>query len=209
MSKNAERLTEAARLEKLWSGEFGDAYVNRNRSAGNTRELFWRKMMAELDAQTLLEVGCNIGANLQWIAACRPAGHLYGVDVNSRALNELHRNLLEVNALRALGRQLPFRDQCFDMVFTIGVLIHQPEDTLPLVMAEIVRCSRRYVLCGEYFAEETTEVSYRGQMRALFKRNYGRIYQTLFPELRVIKRGFLGREDGWDDVTYWAFQKDE
>ena len=105
------------------------------------------------------------------------------------------------------GRELPFRDRWFDLVFTMGVLIHQPESTLPLVMAEIVRCSRRYVLCGEYFAEQTIEVPYRNQSGALFKRNYGRIYQELFPELRLIQRGFLGRDEGWDDVTHWMFEK--
>jgi spore coat polysaccharide biosynthesis protein SpsF len=105
------------------------------------------------------------------------------------------------------GRELPFRDRWFDLVFTMGVLIHQPEITLPLVMAEIVRCSRRNVLCGEYFAEQTTEVPYRNQSSALFKRNYGGIYQELFPELRLLCQGFFSRDEGWDDITYWAFEK--
>jgi pseudaminic acid biosynthesis-associated methylase len=198
---------EAVRLEQLWSGEFGDAYVERNRVAGNAREPFWQKVLAEYDVQTVLEVGCNIGANLRWIAALRPRQQVYGVDINLKALNELRRTLLDVNAMWSPGRELPFRDRWFDLVFTMGVLIHQPESTLPLVMAEIVRCSRRYILCGEYFAEQTTEVPYRNQSGALFKRNYGRIYQELFPELRLIQRGFLGRDEGWDDVTYWVFEK--
>jgi len=198
---------EAIRLEKMWSGEFGDAYVERNRVAGNVREPFWQKVLTEFSAQTVLEVGCNIGANLRWIAALRPPQQVYGVDINLKALNELRRTLPDVNAMWSPGRELPFRDRWFDLVFTMGVLIHQPETTLPLVMAEIVRCSRRYVLCGEYFAEQTIEVPYRNQSGALFKRNYGRIYQELFPELRLIQQGFLGRDEGWDDVTHWLFEK--
>jgi pseudaminic acid biosynthesis-associated methylase len=198
---------EAIRLEKLWSSEFGDAYVERNRAAGNKREPFWQKVLDEFSAQTVLEVGCNIGANLRWIAALRPPQQVYGVDINLKALNELRRTMPDVNAIWSPGRELPFRDRWFDLVFTMGVLIHQPESTLPLVMAEIVRCSRRYVLCGEYFAEQTIEVPYRNQSGALFKRNYGRIYQELFPELRLIQRGFLGRDEGWDDVTHWMFEK--
>jgi hypothetical protein len=112
-----------------------------------------------------------------------------------------------VNALHAQARNLPYRDGWFDLTFTMGVLIHQPPETLPLVMSEIVRCSRRYVLCGEYFAEEPTEVAYRGQTGALFKRNFGAYYQQLFPELRQLKTGFLSREQGWDDVTYCLFEK--
>jgi len=54
--------SESKRLEALWSGEFGDAYVERNRAAGNIREPFWQKVLTEFAAQTVLEVGCNIGA---------------------------------------------------------------------------------------------------------------------------------------------------
>jgi len=198
---------ETKRLEHLWSGGFGDAYVDRNRAAGVRREPFWQAILAEFPAQNVLEVGCNIGANLRWIATYRPPHHVYGVDINLRALAELRQALPNVNTLWGLARELPFRDRWFDLVFTMGVLIHQPESTLLLVMEEIVRCSRRYILCGEYYAEHTTEVLYRGQTGALFKRDYGRIYQELFPGLQLRKQAFLGRDEGWDDVTYWMFEK--
>jgi hypothetical protein len=29
----------------------------------------------------------------------------------------------------------------------------------------------------------------------------------LFPELHLLQQGFLSREEGWDDVTYWLFEK--
>ena len=74
-------------------------------------------------------------------------------------------------------------------------------------MSEIVRCSRRYVLCGEYYADELTEVAYRGHRGALFKRDFGRLYQNLFPELELRADGFLSKADGWDDVTWWLFEK--
>jgi hypothetical protein len=73
-------------------------------------------------------------------------------------------------------------------------------------MGEVFRCTRRYLLCGEYFAAESTEVTYRGQRGALFKRNFGRFYQELFPKLRLVEGGFLGREQGWDDVTWWLLE---
>lgn len=199
--------SEAKRLEQLWSSDFGDAYVERNRAAGDVRAPFWEATLAEFPAQRVLEVGCNLGANLQWIASTIPTCYVYGIDINLKALDELHRNLPGINAFWGLARELPFRDHWFDLVFTVGVLIHQPESTLPLVMAEIVRCSRRYVLCSEYYAEQATEIAYRGQNGALFKRDYGRLYQELFPELVLRKQGFLGRDAGWDDVTYWVFEK--
>lgn len=199
--------SEATRLEKLWAEEFGNAYVERNRAAGDVRASFWQAILEEFPARRVLEVGCNIGGNLRWIASFMPPQHVYGVDINLKALDELHQNLSTVNALWSPARELPFRDGWFDLVFTMGVLIHQPESTLPLVMAEIVRCSRHYVLCGEYYAEQTTEVAYRNQPGALFKRDYGRIYQELFPGLQLRKQGFLSREEGWDDITYWLFER--
>ncbi|MCB0112908.1 MAG: methyltransferase domain-containing protein [Caldilineaceae bacterium] len=199
---------EATRLEDLWAGDFGDAYVERNQAAGNHRQAFWQDLLeAHPTIQTVLEVGCNMGANLQWIAQERPARQLYGIDINHKALGELHRSLPQINALWGPARELPFRDRWFDLVFTMGVLIHQPESTLPLVMSEIVRCAKRYVFCGEYFSSETAEVFYRGNEGALFKRDYGRIYQELFPDLKLRAHGFLGRDTGWDDVTYWLFEK--
>ena len=132
---------------------------------------------------------------------------VYGVDINMGALQQVHRELSDVNALWSPASELPFRQDWFDLVFTAGVLIHQPEDSLLLVMKEIVRCSRRYVLCLEYFAEETIEVPYRDQKRALFKRNYGYLYEQNFPELNLVEQGHLNQDEGWDDVTYWLFEK--
>lgn len=200
--------SEARRLEELWSGGFGDRYVERNRQAWERRGPFWQNLFSQFTVQSVLEVGCNVGANLRWIAQICPPEQVYGVDVNRTALTELRTTLPQVNACWSFGRRLPFRDCLFDLVFTMGVLIHQPESTLPLVMEEIVRCSRRYVLCCEYFAEQTTEVAYRGQSGALFKRNYGRLYQELFPELVPVNEGFIGREEGFDDLAVWLFEKD-
>jgi hypothetical protein len=104
--------------------------------------------------------------------------------------------------------QLPFEDRNFELVFTTGVLIHLPEDALPGAMAEIVRCSSRYVLCGEYYADEPVQVPYRGHTGALFKRDYGRLYCESFDQLRLLDSGFLPRDSGgWDDVTWWLFER--
>jgi pseudaminic acid biosynthesis-associated methylase len=202
-----DHVPETKRLESLWGSQFGDDYVERNAGAGENRGPFWQALCTEFKIQRVLEVGCNLGGNLRWLAEALPPENVFGIDVNRKALQQLHADLPQVNALWSPARELPFRDRWFDMVFTMGVLIHQPESTLPIVMAEIVRCSGRYVLCGEYYAAETVEVPYRGQEGALFKRDYGRIYQELFPELQLRKKIFLSRDQGWDDITCWVFEK--
>jgi len=199
--------SEVKRLEQLWEGDFGDAYVDRNRAAGEHRASFWQAVLAEFPVQRVLEVGCNTGANLRWVKDCVSPRQVYGVDINIKALEELKQSLSGVNAVWSPARDLPFRDSWFDLTFTMGVLIHQPPDILPLIMSEVVRCSRKFVLCGEYYSEELTEMNYRGETGALFKRDFGELYKRLFPNLVLRKQGFLSKAEGWDEVTYWIFEK--
>jgi pseudaminic acid biosynthesis-associated methylase len=202
-----QKIPQASRLERLWGNEFGDAYVDRNSGAGDVRKPFWSSILKEFPSKSALEIGCNLGGNLRWLAGALPPGGCYGVDINAKALAALHRTVPGVNTALAPARALPFRDKWFDLVFTMGVLIHQPPETLPLVMAEAVRCSRRFVLCGEYYSKTPAEVPYRGETGALFKRDFGGMYAELFPELKLRKKGFLSKAAGWDDVTYWVFEK--
>jgi spore coat polysaccharide biosynthesis protein SpsF len=199
--------TEASRLERLWAGPFGDAYVERNRAAGDGRDCFWQRLLAAYPVANVLEVGCNIGANLQWLAAHLPARDVNGVDISETALQQLRQRLPNVNACWSPARTLPFRDGWFDLVFTAGVLIHQPESALTDVMAEIVRCSRRYVLCLEYFSPSRVEIPYRGETGALFKDDFGGRYRQAFPALQLVETGELGPEEGWDHVTWWLLAK--
>ena len=73
---------EATRLEGLWGGQFGDDYVDRN-TGFDHREGFWNERLQELDCRRVLEIGCNVGGNLQWIAQHLEARDVYGVDVTA------------------------------------------------------------------------------------------------------------------------------
>lgn len=199
--------TEGERLEQLWSGEFGDDYVDRNASSYAIREEFWQTTLHSTSARSALEVGCNVGGNLRWLAPLLPEGATTGVDINRKALTTLHAAYPAIDAIWSPARDLPFRDRRFDLVFTMGVLIHQPDATLPLVMHEMVRCSRRWVLCGEYYSPDHEEVAYRGHAGALFRRDYGSLFAELFPELTLSDTGFLSKDAGWDDVTWWLFER--
>lgn len=207
MADSKHTQTEATRLEALWAGDFGDEYVDRNAGGYDHRATFWTELQARHEFRSVLEVGCNMGGNLQFLAPLIPDGLVAGVDINRKAIAALHQRVPEAGALWSPGRDLPFRDRHFDLVFTMGVLIHQPESTLPLVMAEMVRCSGRYVACGEYFDEQTVEVPYRGHEGALFRRDYGGMFSRLFPELRLVDTQQLRRDEGWDDVTWWLFER--
>jgi len=198
---------ETSRLEALWSGNFGDDYVVRNRGLQG-RALFWDMIIAKTGCSSILEVGCNVGANLGCLSSYISPRRMYGVDINLKALSELKETLWGINAVCSRARKLPFRDEAFELTFTTGVLIHQSRRSLPHVMDELVRCSAKWILCGEYYAEQLTEVEYRGHTGALFKQDYGQLYLELFPDLKMVDKGFLSRANGgWDDVTWWLFER--
>lgn len=203
-----EEHAEAKRLEDLWRGEFGDQYVERNAGDYGQRGAFWHGRLRQVEPRRVLEIGSNIGGNLEWIAREVPPSGVHGIDVNSVALRGLRSRVPGVHAIEGSAKGLPFRSGSFDLVFTMGVLIHQPEASLPAVLDEMVRCTDRWVMCGEYFAEALQEVPYRGIEGALFRRDYGKLFTERFPQLRLRDTGFLERDEGWDDVTWWLFEKE-
>lgn len=198
---------EAVRLEALWAGEFGNAYAERNRVLNDQRTVFWSDLLSRYSIRSVLEVGCGQGNNLRPISAILDPRNVWGVDVNEGALSRARSNAPGVNVVTANARRLPFRDGFVDLAFTVGVLIHQPDASLPIVISEIVRCSRRYVVWIEYNSDETEEVPYHGEPGTLIKRDFGSLYRELFPELRVLGQGEGTAEDGMETATWQLLEK--
>ena len=67
------------------------------------------------------------------------------------------------------------------------MLIHIAPEDLKTALSEIVRCSARYILGLEYFAENIQAIPYRGHSDRLWKANYAKIYQQYFPQLQLVK----------------------
>ena len=198
---------ETARLERLWAGEFGRAYADRNRAPDPRRATFWDRLLATYDIASVLEVGCGQGGNLAPIARRLEPPDVWGVDINATSVERARRHAPGTNIVLSRARQLPFRDRLVDLAFTVGVLIHQPDESLAGVISEVVRCSDRYVLWAEYHAERTEEVPYHGEAGSLFRRDYGAIYASLQPELEVVEAGFLDQDAGFDRTTWQLLRR--
>jgi spore coat polysaccharide biosynthesis protein SpsF len=199
--------SETNRLEELWAGDFGSAYNERNRTLDERRSAFWERLITGHGIGSVLEVGCGQGGNLVPIARVLEPRDVWGIDVNEDALATARQHAPGINVVGGVARRLPFRDGLVDLTFTVGVLIHQPDTTLPLVISELVRCSSRFVLWAEYHAPATEEVPYHGVPGSLFKRDYGAIYRELMPELAVRDEGYLDKDDGFDRLTWQLLEK--
>jgi pseudaminic acid biosynthesis-associated methylase len=155
-------------MTDLWTGEFGNRYTERNtRATLQARKDMWACMLPS-GCDSILEVGANVGLNLEAISNLTGA-ELYACEPNDMARAELG-SLLEPDHIRSdYADSLGWPDQQFDLVFTSGVLIHIRPDKIEASLKEINRVSRRYVICGEYFAPSEEMIPYRGHDNAMWR----------------------------------------
>lgn len=197
-----------------WASQFGNDYVERNDFAEWKMkpgvEAF-RRMIGGLQLTSILEVGSNIGLNLIFIDALfNGQVNLHAVEPNEKAYARLLTNKINlVKAWNCDGFHLPLPDSSVDLVFTNGVLIHIAPEDLGRIVDEIVRVSKRYVLCSEYFSHTPEEKPYHGQDGLLFKRDFGAFYLDRHPSLQIVDYGFLWQREFkiFDDLNWWLFEK--
>jgi pseudaminic acid biosynthesis-associated methylase len=194
-------------VSELWTGQFGNDYTARNTSATlGARRKVW-EMILPSDCESVLEVGANTGLNLEAIGQFNPSD-LYACEPNQFARAELETILPSHHVTADYADKISFPDKVADLVFTCGVLIHVPPDKILASMKEIHRCSKRWIVCAEYFAPEERELPYRGQRNALWLRDYGSLWLDNFPDLTCIATFFAWkRMTGLDNLTFWLFEK--
>ena len=199
--------------EKFWSGDFGNEYTKRNtrtpdewdkfhlKNWGVTKVNMYNEALSSLSKEAkILEIGCNTGMQL---VGLKRMGfkNLYGIELQSNAVEESKKYTSGINIIQGSGFDVPFKNGYFDLVFTSGVLIHISPDNLANIISEIYRCSSKYILGFEYFAEEETSVNYRGNEDYLWKMNYCKKYKNYFPNLKVVfekKYPYLTNKDQID-----------
>jgi spore coat polysaccharide biosynthesis protein SpsF len=206
---------ETEQLE-FWCGHFGDDYMKRNlaslSSLRNRIDLWSQilKTLKTLPIDSILEVGSNIGLNLRALQLLT-ASKLYAIEPNQKALDILVQDKVveEANAYCTNAfDQGVFQDGQMDLVFTSGVLIHIHPDDLERATANIVRMSKRFVVCVEYFSPNAETIDYRNNKNVLFKRDFGAFYLDQFSNLELRDYGFAwSRATGLDNLTWWLFEK--
>jgi pseudaminic acid biosynthesis-associated methylase len=184
---------------KKWEGEFGQAYTRRNPYTVHDTNNLYQKLYGltrfEMNQEfigglpfsiRILEVGSNVGAQLL-ILQEMGFQNLYGIEIQLEAVEFSKSVSRKMHIIPGRASDIPFKDSFFDLVFTSGVLIHISPRDIRNVMEEIYRCSRRYIWGLEYFAEEYTEIVYRGEKNLLWKANFARMYLDLFQDLSLTK----------------------
>ncbi|MEM1127796.1 MAG: pseudaminic acid biosynthesis-associated methylase [Bacteroidota bacterium] len=198
--------------ESFWAGDFGDAYTDRNRGehlVASNIALFSRALAHTDGITSVLELGANIGLNLQALRQVLPEARLSAVEINEKAARELRTRVPEAQVqVESLLELQP--TTTWDLVFTKGVLIHLHPEALPEAYDLLHRAAARYILVVEYYNPAPVEVPYRGHTGKLFKRDFAGDLLDRFADLTLVEYGFAYHRDPifpQDDLTWFLLRK--
>lgn len=184
--------------ENVWRNYHGFRYVVHHMAENwqSTRTPFWEMLLQFVpDCRSILEMGCNIGANLKAINKLNPEIQISGIEINQHAVDVLRQsNVGEIHCGSILEADL---GNTFDLVFTRGVLIHINPAELPRVLHNMAKHSQKYVLIYEHYSP--TLVQPKGYARRVkggeagegyqFWQDYSGAFSALYPDWTVVQHG--------------------
>jgi SAM-dependent methyltransferase len=132
--------------------------------AGQERRLNLVRRYVPLDGRRILDVGCGLGRYTE--ALSQRSGQVYGVEVELERAVQAH--CRSAGVVQAVGEDLPFASDTFDLVFSNEVLEHVTDDRQ--VVREMVRVARpgAYVVAfapNRLWPWETHGIYWRGRYR--------------------------------------------
>ena len=200
--------------EKFWATTYADDYIKKNSEFDHKLGAeAWGRILERVQGrvENYLECGCNIGRNITQIKLILPDAKPSIIEISEPAFNFVTAHNEFVNAYNGPILNSDFGKDSFDLVFTMGVLIHINPDQLLEHMAKMFEYSRRYILIGEYFNRTPITIEYQGKKEKLFKRDFGKLFIENF-DVKLVDYGFLWgyKYDvaGFDDITWWMFEKE-
>ena len=198
--------------ENFWADTYAQDYIRKNSSFDQEGGVEgWRRMLAKADeTPRILECGPNIGRNLGFLEILRPNARKSAIEISKPAFDFITKQYNLEEAFNGPILQSDLTPGSFDLVFTMGVLIHIHPDNLVATMRKMYDYSKRYVLIGEYFNRTPTMIEYQGEANKLFKCDFGKLFLENF-DAEVVDYGFLWGHEfdaaGFDDFTWWLFEK--
>ena len=195
--------------ERFWSSNFGNEYTKRNLAVDKFKFIGKNLINNNIKIKSAIELGANIGLNLDTIKKIYPRSKTYGVEINYSAYNILKEkhNSTNISLLKFNTKKK------FDLVITSGVLIHQNPKYLRTIYKKIYNLSKKYIYISEYFNPTAITIKYRGYKNKLFKRDFAKEIWKKFPKLKLINYGFHWSEDPFyekntaDNESWFLFKK--
>ena len=206
MSFNSEQ-------EKFWATTYAEDYIKKNDSFDHVLGAeAWAEILhgTRGEVGNFLECGCNIGRNIEQIKRVLPSAKPSIIEISEPAFKFVTSHYDFKHAFNGAILDSAFDDGSFNLVFTMGVLIHIHPDQLLAHMERMFRYSSKYILIGEYFNRTPVSLDYQGEKDKLFKQDFGKLFIENF-NVNLLDYGFLWGHiydhAGFDDITWWLFEK--
>lgn len=198
--------------EEFWAGDFGDEYINRNKSKellASNLNFFTNALKSATNVNSVIEFGANIGMNLRALKLLYPNQDQFGIEINEKAASELEEVIGQTNVYNSSIFDFKIEKKV-SLSLIKGVLIHINPEMLQNVYQALYDASNKYILVCEYYNPAPVEISYRGHSERLFKRDFcGEILEK-FSDLELIDYGFAYKRDPsfpQDDITWFLMEK--
>ena len=146
-------------MDMKYNSDLWNEYTDENQeSIQESLSNFVYNASLVLGAKKILEVGCNIGNNLNSFPSdfC-----VFGMDMNEKALEKAKLRYPNFDFKQGSITKIPFEDNYFDLVFTRGVLIHIHPDDVKTAMKELLRVSSKWIFNLEYFGEDNKMIKWK------------------------------------------------
>lgn len=198
--------------EKLWAGDFGDEYIERNRGGGEmiacrTGNLA-RCLARTHGIKSSLEIGSNIGYNEIALKRLFPNIKMEVIEINKRAAEECGK-IDGVKAHNIAVKDYVSKD-LFDLTLVNGVLVYIQDDELRNVYECLYCHSAKYILIIEYYNPTPVPVIYRGHEDQMKKRDFCGEMMDIYTDLRLLDYGFIYHRDQvfpMDDFNWFLLEK--
>ena len=192
--------------ENFWEGSFGDEYTQRNSNHNQINNFSKIFLENRLSIKSAIEIGSNLGKNLDALKLLFPECKTFGIEINKSAYQTLSKNHDGFN-----GSIYDFStDMQYELSISYGVLIHQPQEKLKDYYRKLYDFSNKYILITEYFSPYPVTVKYRDYDNKLFKRDFAKEFWNTFNDLKLIDYGFFWSQDDFtngDDTNWFLFKK--
>lgn len=198
--------------QNFWANSYAEEYISKNSSFDKKLGAeCWQMMLAKAEGiRSILECGCNIGRNIGLLNEVLPSAKKSIIEISKPAYNYVTSHYDLDKTFNGAIVDSNFSPAEFDLVFTMGVLIHIHPDDLVANMRKMYEYSGKYILMGEYFNHTPVMIEYQGEKNKLFKRDFGKLFIDTF-DVALVDYGFLWGhlydKAGFDAITWWLFEK--
>ena len=153
--------------EEYWRDRNDINWIDHYGNLDHPHRIQLKELLKELDFDSILEVGCGVGANLNGITK-----KIYGIDINAKAIENAKALLPHGEFKVGMAESIDYPDKSIDLILTDACLINVPPQKIETAVSELLRVAKKYiVMCEWHFEKEHFNGHWVYDYKDLFK-NY-------------------------------------